>query len=187
MVRSKFTISGIIITGILCASMIFGQDVPIVPSKLGDTNNLVRVKTDITVCFEKYGKESVIRIDNKSPWILRMPVNEGGRNDSTLRQLPNGKEVAVLANGSEFSPIYGTESANGGRLKMHIVGDVGYYSFIAPSRVAKISLSNLTPTGVLFIPFNYEWEFDRTFQASPQHRVLLQLRRNSQPCDSRGG
>jgi hypothetical protein len=61
MERGKLIIFGIV-ASIFCASIISGQDVPTVDGKLGDTNSLVRVKNDIAVCFEKYGKESVIRV-----------------------------------------------------------------------------------------------------------------------------
>jgi hypothetical protein len=166
-------------SGIL-PSIVFGQQ---------DTPNKIR-RTDVLLnpslpglvsCFEVPKDERDvrtkiwIRLTNNYVWTLQFPAHTRGAANIT-QSLSNGREVEVLKKDSVFYPGYGLESKSGNRIISPISVHVGTVSFLPSSGSALFSVSeDKSDNRRLYLDFNYEWELNTVYQASPTHRFYIGL------------
>lgn len=131
-------------------------------------------RPSIFSCFENADKHSVwIRITNNSVWTLQFPATSDG-TPKVLRKLSNGRVVAMLSNGATFYPGYGQES-NSVQVIRPISIHVGTSSFLPSNSSAIFSIPGKVKEGRLYLDFNYEWELNTVYQATPTHRLYVDL------------
>lgn len=119
-----------------------------------------------------------IRITNNSIWTLQFPAHNGGTSHD-VQKLSNGREVAMLAKGAIFYPGYGVVSDSGRRVIKLISIHVGTSSFLPSNSSAIFSISRRElKNGRLYLDFNYEWELNTVYQATPTHRLYIDLNEN---------
>lgn len=154
---------------------VYGQQVTENPLRKSDVLNDPS-KPGIVTCVENplSGKGIKIRITNNYVWTLQFPVENGGTHDGT-RKLSNNREVAILADNTIFFPYFSVESKNGQSLRGY-AGHVGTRDFLIPNRTVTFSLSEKQLNGNrVYLDFNYEWELDTIYLASPRHRVYIEV------------
>ncbi len=156
-------------------TMIYGQGITQSPLRKSDV--LVDPsKPGIITCVEAplHRKGYKIRITNNYLWTLQIPVESGGIYDGT-RKLSNNREIATLADNTTFFPFFWTESKSG-KIRPGNTGHIGTSDFLIPNRTVTFSLSDKQLKGDrVFLDFNYEWELDTIYLASPRHRVYVEI------------
>jgi hypothetical protein len=116
-----------------------------------------------------------VRITNNSIWTLQFPAHERG-SSHTVQKLSDGREVAMLLKGAIFHPGYGLISDSGRQVITQISIHLGTVSFLPSNSYAIFSVQRRkSKKGRLYLDFNYEWELNTVYQATPTHRLYIEL------------
>ena len=177
---------------IILASIVFIFGLGIMPNTIVAQQKAAKLltKSDVILdsshpsifsCFEGVASNSDqsssirIKIINNSIWTLQFPAHTGG-SSHVVQKLSNGREVAMLAKDSIFYPGYGVMSDSGRRVITPISIHVGTVSFL-PSNSSAVFLVPIRKSkkGRLYLDFNYEWELNTVYQATPTHRLYIDL------------
>jgi|ERR1035437_28477 hypothetical protein len=146
-------------------------------------------RPSIFACIEIGGSgngnrlDASVRVTNNSIWVLQFPAENGGLSHIT-RKLSDGREVAVLKDGTTFLPNYGIESASGLKVIKFLSLHLGTLSYLPPNSSAIFKVREQKKNVRIYLDFNYEWELNTVIQATPTHRLYIPLNgERRQQCD----